>query len=124
MANWGYFIGTVSVKWSTVDARTMKLISVVTYVDRFGYRWASYVGDVINGASVPWFFRRLFPAYIGRYRRATVLHDVACTERNRPSWRVHLMFFEAMRCDGVGPIQAWVLWAAVRAFGPRFPGKG
>jgi len=94
----------------------------VVYVDRHRYRWVADTGRVINGASVPWFFRRVFPAYIGMYRRPSVIHDVACARQDRPSKEVHQMFYEAMRCDGVGPIQSWVMWAAVRVFGPRFKG--
>jgi len=116
----GYFIGAVVAKWMD-DSRLMIVVDhEVVYVDRFGFRWVAEMGQLINGASVPWFFRRIFPAYVGKYRRATVIHDVACNRRDRASDDVHRMFYEAMRCDGVGVIQAWVMWAAVRVFGPSF----
>lgn len=28
-----------------------------------------------------------------------------------------------MLADRVHPVRAWLMWAAVRLFGPRFPGK-
>lgn len=118
---WGYFTGPVQVKWISDDPRLMIVINMdVVYVDRCGFRWIADIGRVINGASVPWFFRRVFPAYVGLYRRATVIHDVACRRQDRSSKDVHRMFYEAMRCDGVGAVQAWIMWAAVRVFGPRF----
>ena len=119
---WGHFTGPVQAMWLTGDSRRMRLLAPVVFVDSRGIRWEAVAGAVSNGASVPWFFRRIFPAYIGKYRRATVVHDVACGQRDRPSREVHQMFYEAMRCDGVGPIQAWLMWAAVRVFGPRFAG--
>ena len=146
MNRWGYFtgtaFGTVHTEWFVCDPRPMFIDREIIYEDRHGLKWRVPVGIVINGASTGWFLRRLFPAYVGFYRRATVLHDAACQMRHRPSWMVHRMFYEAMRCDieSMGQpercpdavwrlvcfkraCQAWIMWAAVRFFGPRFPGK-
>jgi len=118
---WGRFVGNIEAEWLS-DGRKMRILRRVLYLDAHGGRWTAEAGEVVNGASVPWFFRRLFPAYIGFYRRASVFHDTACWRRESPSWMVHRMFYEAMLCDGVGPVQAWLMWAAVRVFGPRFAG--
>ena len=117
---WGYFIGPVQTWWSLVDPRTMTVSRAVTYVDRNRKQWCVPEGTGINGASVPWLLRRLFPAYIGYYRRATVIHDWACSVREEPSPVVHRMFYEAMRCDQTPAITACLMYAAVRVFGPRF----
>ena len=120
----GKFVGnaTVQVEWLVANPRPMVLTRRLEYVDCDGTHWVADAGRIINGASVPWFFRRVFPAYIGPYRRASVLHDVACEDRNQPSWKVHHMFWEVMRYDGTGPVKAWLMWAAVWAFGPEFKG--
>ena len=120
---WGKFCdGDLVTRWVTGESRDMIIQEPIEFNDRRGCWWYAWPSDRINGASVPRFFWRVFPAYIGLYRRATVFHDVACEKKSEPSWKVHRMFYEAMRCDGVGPIQAWIMWAAVRMFGPRFPG--
>ena len=121
--NFGQFVGDVITVWNADHLCYMTLQKPFTYYDSAGIKWTADAGEVINGASTGWFFRRLFPAFVGRYRRATVLHDVYCVKRIRPSWAVHLMFYQAMRCDGTGPFQAYLLWIAVRLFGPRFKGK-
>jgi len=59
---------------------------------------------------------------VGRAREASVIHDVLCTDKPAPSPYVHWVFWCAMRANGVGPIEAWLRWAAVRLFGPRFKG--
>jgi hypothetical protein len=76
----------------------------------------------VDGASIP---RRLWALiggpFEGRYRKASVVHDVECqTKANR--WRdVHLMFHSAMLCDGVHPLKAKIMYGAVYHFGPRWP---
>ncbi len=102
------------------DGRAMQLLESLRFVDARGQHWLAPADSAINGASVPRFFIRLFPAYVGKYRRATVIHDVYCTTKERPSRDVHRMFYEAMRCDGTNVVTAWLMWAAVRLFGPRF----
>lgn len=113
------FIGKVSTDWHYAG-RAMTLTAPVAFTDARGQHWLAHVGSIINGASVPRFFIRLFPAYVGKYRRATVIHDVYCTTKERPSRDVHRMFYEAMRCDGTNIVTAWLMWLAVRVFGPRF----
>ena len=119
----GWFRDAVRVVWCA-DDRSMVLREPFSYVDPAGREWTAAAGCVINGASVPWFFRRLFPCYIGRYRNASVVHDAYCARRTRPSAEVHEMFYHAMRCGGVGPVQAWLMWSACRVFGPSFEGSG
>ncbi len=152
---WGYFIGTVKAKW-LADGRSMELLDKFVYVDRRGKQWIAGEGDIINGASIPWVFRRLFPCYIGGYRWASVLHDPYCDMGQRydewetqdpadepypTSKEVHWMFFEAIMAkhprhferaktwigrhiaadrDRLYTVKAWLMWLAVRTFGPKF----
>ena len=116
----GEFTGTIKTDWVEGHPRDMRLIETIQFVDPRGKSWFAFRGSVINGASTGWFLRRLFPAFVGLYRRATVFHDCYCTERVEPSWEVHRMFREAMLADGTHPAVAWLMWLGVRWFGPRF----
>jgi hypothetical protein len=120
--NWGKFEGEVSAVWLS-KGRNMLLLHDFSYWDSQGKKWFASKGSIIDGASVPWFFRRVFPIYVGRYRRATVLHDVYCESKTRSSATVHKMFYEAMRCDHTSLVSSIILWVAVRFFGPQFKGK-
>lgn len=73
--------------------------------------------------------RRLHPRFAwsiiggpfeGKYRKASVIHDVTCVEKARPWQEVHLAFYEAMLADGVGEKKAKVMYAAVYHRGPRW----
>ncbi len=145
----GHFEGEVGNDWPGDHPRIIRLTRTIYYFDPDGVEWDADRGEVVNGASTGWFFRRLFPAFVGFYRRATVFHDVACKSKRRPSKQVHLMFWNGMRCDIlnmarwewkfrgrtiVAPdrlwsfvcweraCQAWVIGMAVNWFGPRFKG--
>lgn len=103
------------------DGRNVRLEERLTFLDRAGRTWAAPRGTVVNGASIPRFFWRVIGCpFTGKYRNATILHDYYCDLRRPSSKNVHAMFHEKMICDGVGPVQAFVMWAAVRVFGPRF----
>src|SRR5690606_6494125 len=56
----------------------------------------------------------------GPYRNASVIHDVACDQKQRP-WRdVHRAFYTAMLAAQVDPIKAKIMYGAVYQFGPRW----
>lgn len=91
------------------------------FIDDDGETWIAGAGCVINGASIPRFLWPLVGApYTGRYRNASVLHDVACQDQTHDSRDVHRMFWCCCRATGIGPVEAWLLWVAVRTCGPRF----
>lgn len=117
---WGRFIGDVVVKWNG-DGRDMTLVEPFAYVDPQAVRWDAPAGSVVNGASIPRAFWSVIGGpFEGRFRNASVVHDVACEDRNR-SWQdTHRMFFDACRCGGVGAVKANTLYYAVFHFGPRW----
>jgi hypothetical protein len=129
--DWGRVTAPIVTEWlETNGHRDMRVKEQSRYVDRYGNWWMVLPGSVINGAGRRWhskillcFACRILPKFVGRYRTASVFHDRYCQLNEYPSWMVHRMFYECMRCKGVGPIQAWVMWAAVRLFGPRFSGR-
>jgi len=53
----------------------------------------------------------------GKYRNASVLHDVAYDQKNKPPPEVDRMFYNAMRCSGVGPVEAKTMYYALLRFG-------
>jgi len=119
---YGTFVNEVRTVWLSDHPRNMRLLDDVKFIDNRGRTvWTAGKGTVINGASTGWFLRRLFPAFIGKYRRATVVHDYYCMNRKDiPSWKVHRMFRDAMLADGTSVAVAWIMWIGVRLFGPRF----
>jgi hypothetical protein len=120
----GRFVGTVKTEWIDPD-RKMRLLDDFTYVDPQGVEWRAPKGSIIDGASIP---RSLWTAvgspFTGEYRNASVVHAVACVERNRPWQKVHRMFYEACRCGGVGEIKAKIMYAGVYRFGPEWTTNG
>lgn len=101
--------------------RRMQLLEDFAFVDPGGLRWDAPSGHIIDGASIP---RMLWSIagdpYSGTYRRASVLHDVACDARTQPSKVVHRMFYDAMIADGTSQAQALEFYTAVRLFGPHW----
>jgi hypothetical protein len=114
---WGYYIGAVEARWDS-DGRTMTLLNELRYVDPDGNVWVAPPGSVVDGASIP---RALWSImggpFEGKYRNASVLHDVAYDQQNRP-WEVcDRMFYNAMRCSGVGPVEAGTMYYSLLKFG-------
>jgi hypothetical protein len=119
------FDGDVNAIWLRHGGsdRDMQLIADFAFIDSRGVRWNAPAGRIINGANIPeilWSSAVGTP-YIGDYRRASVVHDVACDDKTRPHEEVHYMFYEAMLCDGVSEEQAVLMYTAVRLFGPKWP---
>ncbi|HEU5312639.1 MAG TPA: DUF1353 domain-containing protein, partial [Candidatus Udaeobacter sp.] len=81
---WGFYDGEPVTKWNP-DGRTMTLLTELRYTDPNGNVWVAPIGSVVDGASIPrylWSF--MGGPFEGRYRNASVLHDVAYGEKNRP----------------------------------------
>jgi len=76
-------------------------------------------GFVTDFASVPRIFWAFYPPH-GSYALAAVVHDYLCVTRTRSSVEAARIFREAMEVLGVPWARRQLLYAAVRAFGPRF----
>lgn len=119
----GKFEGNVVTEWLDPegDNRRMRLLSDFAYLAPDGERWSAPSGWVVDGASIPRvLWSTVGSPYEGGYRRASVIHDVACDLKARPWRAVHRAFYNAMRADGVGLFQAKLMYAAVFAGGPRW----
>jgi hypothetical protein len=99
----------------------MRLLEDFVFVDDNNTRWVAPAGSTTDGASIPEIFWWVAGTpYVGDYRRASVLHDVACAEKSRPHTEVHRMFYDAMITDGVPEARAQQMYTAVRLFGPTW----
>ncbi len=117
----GEFIGgKVKAEW-VEDNREMTLLADFSFKDPNGLIWTAKKGDIIDGASIPqmlWTF--IGSPFSGKYRQASVIHDVACVEKLRTWEVVHLAFYYAMRTSGVNALKAKIMYAGVHHFGPRW----
>ncbi len=120
LSSYGYFEGEVVASWDS-GGRTMTLREDFFYVDPYNRRWSAPAGSVVDGASIPAAFWTIVGGpFEGRYRKASVVHDVGCHEMTA-SWEdVHRMFFDACVCGGVDLQTAKILYYAVYHFGPRW----
>jgi len=116
----GAYFGERNFRWIG-DGRLMSLLSEFGYRDGCGESWPVPVGAVVDGASIPRSLWSIIGSpFVGLYRDASVVHDFYCDVRSRPWRRVHRVFYEAMLTSGVSRVQARVMYAAVRWFGPRW----
>lgn len=127
MSSFGHYKGDLVTKWlhnAAIDAgvdRSMELMADFAFVDGAGKHWRAKKGRIVNGANIPSaLWSSLGSPLAGNYRRAVVLHDIACQDQIEPPEDVHRMFFHAMRCDGVGLLKAAYIYEAVRFFGPTW----
>jgi len=122
---WGYYSGDPILKWNP-DGRTMTVMAELSYTDPQGIIWDAPAGSVTDGASIPRYLWSVMGGpFEGKYRNASVLHDVAYEKHNRPWWDCDRMFYNAMRCSGVSAAEAKTMYYALYKFGHhwKFPIK-
>lgn len=118
--SYGTYEGSVVAKWND-DGRSMTLVESFAYVDPTGVKWNAPSGSTVDGASIPQFAWSIIGGpFEGKYRNASVIHDVACVEKSRPWEQVHRAFFTGMLASGVSPAKAKTMYGAVYHFGPRW----
>src|SRR5438477_4345842 len=103
---WGHYSGYVEARWEN-DGRSMTLLSELRYTDPQGQVWIASAGSQVDGASIPrslWSF--MGGPFEGKYRNASVLHDVAYDQKTQPWKQCNRTVYEAMRCRGVGATEA------------------
>jgi hypothetical protein len=104
----------------------MTLLTELRYTDPQGVVWTAPIGSVVDGASIPRYLWSIMGGpFEGKYRNGSVLHDVAYGEHNRPWQDCDRMFYNAMRCSGVSPVEAKTMYYALYKFGHhwKFPIK-
>jgi hypothetical protein len=96
----------------------MTLLNELRYTDPQGTVWIAPAGSHVDGASIPKSMWSIMGGpFEGKYRNASVLHDVAYDQHNRPWVECDRMFYNAMRCSGVGPVEAGTMYYALYKFG-------
>jgi hypothetical protein len=114
---WGYYSGQVEARWEN-DGRHMTLLSELRYADPDGVVWTAPAGSVVDGASIPRVLWSLMGGpFDGKYRNASVLHDVAYDQKTHPWKQCDRMFYNAMRCSGVGATEAKTMYYALYRHG-------
>ncbi len=109
-SGWGHFSGPVETRWES-DGVTMVLLNELRYTDPYGQVWVAPAGSRVDGASIPRAFWSIIGGpFEGKYRNASVLHDVAYEEQKVPPEEADLMFYNAMRCAGVGATTAKTMY--------------
>jgi hypothetical protein len=124
-SKWGSFNGEPVTKWNP-DGRTMTLLTELRYTDPNGNVWVAPIGSVVDGASIPRYLWSIMGGpFEGKYRNASVLHDVAYGDKKRPWQDCDRMFYYAMRCSGVSGVEAKTMFYALYRFGHhwKFPIK-
>ncbi len=114
---WGYYSGAPETRWNS-DGRSMTLLSELRYTDPHGLVWVAPAGSTVDGASIP---RSLWSVmggpFEGKYRNASVLHDTAYEQHNRPWQDCDRMFYNAMCCSGGGVEETKTMFYALYRFG-------
>lgn len=116
----GVFSGPVDTRWLD-DGRSMEVLNILTFTDSTGKVWTAPAGAVVDGASIPrllWWF--IGSPFCGRYRRASVIHDVYCKTMSEPWQSVHNVFNEMMAADFVVFFKRFLMFRAVWFGGPRW----
>ena len=120
MSNLNFIPPEPTTKWLNVpdkNDRDMELLAEFTFTDSKGVRWVAPKGSKINGASIPSsLWSTVGSPYTGGYRRASIVHDVACVNANNDGDRkkADLMFFDACIAGGCSKFQANTLFMGVR----------
>src|SRR5215468_4754502 len=125
VTKWGHYNGEPVTKWNP-DGRTMTLLTELRYTDPKGNVWVAPIGSIVDGASIPRYLWSVMGGpFEGRYRNASVLHDVAYGDKKRPWQDCDRMFYYAMRCSGVNATEAKTMFYALYKFGHhwKFPIK-
>ena len=122
---WGFYSGYPETRWDP-DGRTMTLLNEFSYTDPQGVVWTAPAGSKVDGASIPrslWSF--MGGPFEGKYRNASVLHDVSYEQKKWPPQDCDRMFYNAMRCSGVSALEAKTMYYSLLRFGHhwRFPIK-
>ena len=118
--SWGYFTGPFNVRLDE-NGRQLHLLNDVSYTAPDGIVWTAPAGWTIDGASIPKPFWSIIGGPLeGRYRNASIFHDVACDRRDRPWDKAAMMFYQAMRCGGASEEKSKIMYYAVYRFGPHW----
>jgi hypothetical protein len=117
----GRFSGEPQAIWLTQEGtpdRHMRMLQDFSFTDPASRVWSAPAGSIVDGASIP---RALWTVvgspYTGDYRRASIVHDVACDDAGsdkRKRRAADRMFFHACRAGGCSIRESIILYLGVR----------
>ena len=117
----GTFSGEPETAWLTeggTQDRNMRLMKQFVFKDPDATVWIAPMDAVVDGASIPRALWTIIGSpYTGDYRRASVVHDVACVEAGGDKKKrraADRMFFHACRAGGCSIWQSILLYLGVR----------
>lgn len=113
------FSGEPLTRWK--NSREMILEEDFYYIDPESRKWNAPKGSHLNGATIPMaLWNTIGSPYVGKYRRASVVHDVGVGELGNPDVseeqrkKADRMFYHACRYDGCSKHFAGMLYTGVR----------
>ncbi|MEE9553915.1 MAG: DUF1353 domain-containing protein [candidate division Zixibacteria bacterium] len=93
----------------------MRILNDFFYTDPNGKNWSAPTDCIVDGASIPRPLWTLVGSpYTDDYRRASVVHDVACDNPNVKRKDADVMFYHACRAGGCSARKAKLLYLGVR----------
>jgi hypothetical protein len=119
-SQYGSFPNNLDIRLSRSEQEAT-LLADFSYIDPGGKRWTVPKGVKLDGASIPRIlWTPVGSPWTGQYKEASVIHDYLC-EKKTAHWKdVHRLFYTGMLANGVGIIQANIMYATVYRFGPRW----
>lgn len=116
MSKFGTFSGSPIAEWLTdPEGRLMRLLAEFTFIDPAGRIWIAPEGSVVDGASIPSpLWSMLGSPYTGKYRFASIVHDVACENPAIDRLEADKMFYQACLAGGCDADEARLLYVGVR----------
>jgi hypothetical protein len=118
MSEFGFFSGNPKTEWlvsSSGEDREMRMLEDFSFTDKNGRVWLARTGTIVNGASIPQsLWSTIGSPYTDDYRRASIVHDVACETPGVARIDADHMFHDACRAGGCSARKARILYAGVR----------
>jgi len=114
------FSNTIKTEWIDGEKRKQRLLEDVTFTDSKGVEWTAKTGDIIDGSSIPRFLWGWKSPFIGKHRRASVIHDVYCKSKERPHEATHKVYKEMCLFDGASRFDAGLMYRGIKLGGPKW----
>lgn len=115
------FIGEADTRMIQGEKRKVLLLNDFCFVDSAGFEWLAQKDSIIDGSSIPWFLWSIIGSpFVGLHRLASITHDVYCVSKSQPHEKVHQMYFDACRLNGVSKAKATLLLSGINLGGPKW----
>ena len=115
--NHGRFSGNPKTEWLSENGadRRMRLLEEFWFEAPDGRRWSAPAESVVDGASIPApLWSVVGSPFTGEYRRASIVHDIACDDPTVNRKAADRMFYHACLAGGCTLMQARLLYVGVR----------